>query len=189
MSSGRTFEQRLGAHEQFVASYHHDFLAKEPGSIFSVPIRLAVSKAARQQQQRPRDDSSEKKRRQMKTLFSQYGAKDDDDKSAAVSDLLADFVSAVVNHQFDKAWYDRMLQGLRDSVIIPGMQQEAERSNKEQNQEQRVEYFVQTAFCELLLVATLSHGMATLFRGLGRDMPVLPAEAPSTTTATATLLV
>jgi hypothetical protein len=178
---GLSFSERLALLTVFVDRYQTS-LATEGGSVLSARVRLAIAHAARQallsssEEECPskllscRDTSCLRAGTNIHQLLSgQRNGVAPELAQALTNDndalVVTWLIHAIVNHQsrLDKAWYEATMQDLdQTSIIPPAITGDAR------------QLFLQTLFCELVLVTTIAHSMHCLYLAIGQDPPALP---------------
>jgi hypothetical protein len=184
--AGLSFSERLAQLTVFVDRYQTS-LATEGGSVLSARVRLAIAYAARQAlllSSSSCEEECHSKRlvsgrdaclragttniHQLLSGQEHYHvapelaqALTNDNDALVVTGL----IQAILNHQsrLDKAWYEATMQDLDQTTIIPPAITGDARK-----------LFLQTLFCELVLVTTMAHSMNCLYLAIGQDPPALP---------------
>jgi hypothetical protein len=191
--AGLSFSERLALLTVFVDRYQTS-LATEGGSVLSARVRLAIAHAARQALLSSSSSSCEEECHS-KLLLSgrdaclragttnnihqllsgqeRYHSVAPELAQALTNDndalIVTGLIHAILNHQsrLDKTWYEATMQDLDQTTIIPPAITGDAR-----------QFFLQTLFCELVLVTTMAHSMHCLYLAIGQDPPALPELRP-----------
>lgn len=163
---GRSFSERLTSVSEVVLEYHRGAL-QQPGSVLSAKARLGIAYAARHALLNYKEQGSDK----IATLSDHMAPElalaleGVDGGAPDAPKNITRFIYAVINqqHLLNKDWYLQTLRHLDETGLIP-----------EKKSGKMRDYFLQTLFCEILLVATMSHSIHSLYLGLGQDPPKLP---------------